>query len=358
MRTFTIFVFICLFTIYPAQTQCTDTFLDTREVTLDQSERLLNQLQSATRLSNDRLVVTTDDPGVFLFESSGMFVRQLGAAGQGPFEYENPTILRAYDNTIAIWDAGNMKVIVYDQEGNSVNEWTGFTWAVDDFAIREGVLYSYYAGVNAPYLRIWDLEAEKMIAEYDDEESVERAALSQMQGSGSLALHNDALYALDPASPSVRQYDVSEGTVARYPIDDDAFALAALEASNIDELNAQFADVMQFGLSSSRSYQVFALESALLAVLQHGSISYDAPLFEDGRPNTDARMELYDRYLHVYQMTHDGDTAQCQRIDIDIERTQNDAPILGPTPRGFLYHEVRSTDDDVEYVLTEYMLPQ
>jgi hypothetical protein len=264
--------------------------------------------------------------------------------------------VRAYDSTIAVWDAGTMKVIVYDQEGNSVNEWTGVTWAVADFAIHYGVFHSYYGSVGAPYLRIWDLEAEEMIAEYDDAESVERAALSQIQGSGSLAFHNDALYALDPASPSVQQYDVSEGTVARYPIDDGAFELAALEASSIDELNAQFADVMQFGLSSSRSYQVFALESALLAVLQHGSISYDAPLFEDGRPNTDARMESYDRYLHVYQMTHDGDAAQCQRIDIDIERTQNDSPILGPTPRGFLYHEVRSTDNDVEYVLIEYML--
>jgi hypothetical protein len=325
---------------------------------LDQSEQLLGQLQSAARLPNGRIAVSTADPGIFLFEADGTFIRQIGQSGRGPSEYQNPSVVRPYGSNIAIWDAGNMKVTVYDQAGDSVEEWTGFTWSVADFAIRDSVFYSYYASVDAPYLRIWDLEAKEMIAEYDDAESVERAALSQMQGSGSLALYNDALYALDPASPSVQQYDVSEGTVTRYPVDDDTFALADLEASSIDALNAQFADVMQFGLSSSRSYQVFTTESAVLAVLQHGSISYDAPLFENGRPNTDARMESYDRYLHVHQMTHDGDATRCQRINIDIERSQNDHVILGPTPRGFLYRTIRETSDGADYVLTEYTLPQ
>jgi len=338
--------------------ECANSFLSTEKAVLDQSEQPLGQLQSATQLPNGRIVVSTDDPGVFLFESDGTFIRQIGQSGRGPSEYQNPSVARPYGSNIAIWDAGNMKVTVYDQAGDSVEEWTGFTWGVADFAIRDGVFYSYYASVDAPYIRIWDLEAEEMIAEYDDSASVKRAALSHMEGSGDLALHDDALYALDPASPSVQRYDVAEGRVARYPLDDDAFTLADLEASSIDELDAQFADVMQFGLSSSRSYQVFTTESAVLAVLQHGFISYDAPLFENERPNADARMESYDRYLHVHQMTHDGDATQCERIDIDIERTQNDAPILGPTPHGFLYHEVRSTDDDVEYVLTEYMLPQ
>ena len=304
-----------------ADAQCTDTFLDTRDITLDQSEQSLGQLQSATRLPNDRLVVTTADPGVFLFESDGTFLRQLGAAGRGPSEYQNPTVVRAYDANIAIWDAGNMKITVYNQEGDTVNEWTGFTWSVADFAIHGGVLYSYYASVNAPYLRIWDLDAEEMIAEYDDEESVERAALAQMQGTGSLALRDGSIYALNPAEPSVQQFDVADGDVARYPIDDAAFAMRALEASSIRELDPMFAEVIEFNLSSSRSYKVVATQSALLTVMQHGTITYDAPLFRNnGMPNTDARMESYNRYLHVHQLTYEGEATRCQRIDIDIEQ--------------------------------------
>jgi len=342
----------------PAHAQCTDTFLDTRDVTLDQSEQLLGQLQSATRLPNDRLVVTTADPGVFLFEPDGTFVRQLGAAGQGPFEYQNPKVVRPYGSDIALWDAGNMKVTVYDQEGNSVKEWTGFTWAVADFSIHDGMFYSYYGGTRAPYLRIWDLEAEEMIAEYDDEESVGRAALSQMQGTGSLAFHDGSIYALNPAEPSVQQFDVADDDVVHYPINDAAFTMEPLEASSISELNSMFAEVMEFGLSSSRSYKVFATPSALLAVMQHGTITYDAPLFENGRPNADARMESYNRYLYVHQLTYEGEATRCQRIDIDIERAQNDHVILGPTPHGFLYRTIRETSGDVEYVLTGYTLPE
>lgn len=361
LRLATILSFTCAFwlTFSPVHAQCNETFLDTLEVTLDQSEQLLGQPQSATRLSNDRLVVTTADPGVFLFESDGSFVRQLGAAGQGPFEYQNPSIVRAFNDNIAIWDAGNMKVTVYSQEGDTVSEWTGFTWGVADFAIHDGVLYSYYGSVDAPYLRIWDLEAEEMIAEYDDEESVERAALAQMHGTGSLALHDGSIYALNPAESSVQQFDVADGDVVRYPINDTAFTMEPLEASSISELNSMFAEVMEFSLSSSRSYKVVATPSALLTVMQHGTITYDAPLFRNnGMPNPDARMESYNRYLHVHQLTYEGEATRCQRIDIDIEQVQNDHVILGPTPHGFIYRTIQETNDDVEYVLTEYALPQ
>lgn len=355
------FVFFLAILTLPlhADAQCTDTFLDTREITLDQSEQLLGQLQSATRLPNDRIVVSTDNPGVFLFESDGSFIRQLGQLGQGPFEYQNPNLVRSYGSDIAVWDAGNNKVIIYNHEGETVNEWTSLTWSVADFAIHDGVFYSYYSSVDAPYLRIWDPEAEEMIAEYDDEESVERAALAQMQGTGSLALHDGSIYALNPAESSVRKFDVADGDVVRYPINDTAFTMKPLEASSIRELNSMFDRVVDFGMSSSRSYHVTATESALLGVLQHGKITYDAPLFtNDGRPNPDARMESYDRYLHVHQMTHDGEATRCQRIDIDIEQSQNDHVIIGPTTSGFLYRTIRETDADVEYVLTEYMLPQ
>ena len=337
------------------QAECADSFLDTRQVTLDQSEQVLGNIASATALPSEEIVIATDDPGVFVFESDGTFVRQLGQPGQGPFEYQNPTIVRAYDDNIAIWDAGNMKVTVYDQEGNSVNEWTGFTWSIADFEIRDGILYSYYGSVDAPYLRIWDLEAEEMIAEYDDAVSAERAALTQMEGSGSLAFQEDRLYALDPSATAIQQYDMSQETETQLSIDDPAFELASLDVSTPDELG--FEDAMQFGISSSRSYHITATESALLAVLQHGTVTYDAPLFENDQPNPNARMESYDRYLHVYRLTHEGEATDCERIDIDIEQAQSDHVIMGPTPRGFLHRTIEETGADMEYVLTEYMLP-
>ena len=339
-----------------AFSECADSFLSTQEIVLDQSEQLLGQLQSATRLPNARIVASTDDPGVFLFESDGTFVRQLGQPGQGPFEYQNPTIVRAYKDHIAIWDAGNMKVTVYGDDGTDIEEWTGFTWSITDFAIRDGVLYSYYGSLSAPYLRVWDLEAEEMIAEYDDAESVERAVLTQMEGSGSVSLHGDYLYALDPSNPAVHQYSLSDETETQLGIDDDAFSIPSTDASTVDELG--FEEAMMFGMSSSRSYKVYALESSLLTVLQHGSVSYDAPLFDNGQPNPNARMESYDRYLHVYDMTHEGEVERCQRIDIDIEQAQSDHVLIGPATDGFFFRTLEETDTDIEYVLTEYSLPQ
>ncbi|MES3628837.1 MAG: hypothetical protein PPP56_01580 [Longimonas sp.] len=354
-----------------ASAQCTDQFLETEDIVLDQSEQLLGPIQSATMLPNGQLAVVTEDPGVFLFDADGSFVRQLGKSGQGPFEYGNPSIVRAHGENIAVWDGGRsvqmrggdvvsggtggMKIIVYGTDGAPVDEFSGITWSVSDFVISDSVVYTYQSGARKPFVRAWDTEVrEEVDLSIDEEATIERVALHMQSGSGTLAHYGDHLLFMDPSVSAVQRYDLASETTDRLAIDDPAFRLGALNVDDQDALNADPFAALAFGMESSSSYRTVAADNAILAILKHGRVTYNPPLVQDGRPNPNAELDTFDRYLHVHRLGDAGEAEACEHIDIDPEATQTDAPIVGPTPQGFLYLEQRMNEGDIDYVLRAF----
>lgn len=62
------------------------------------------------------------------YDSTGHFVRQIGRKGGGPGEYDRPIGLDVMpDGRLAIWDAGQQRVNIYDTAGTFVSSWRAET---------------------------------------------------------------------------------------------------------------------------------------------------------------------------------------------------------------------------------------
>ncbi|MFQ5537589.1 MAG: hypothetical protein ACE5GJ_09080 [Gemmatimonadota bacterium] len=60
------------------------------------------------------IVVDAGSPGVYRYDSAGVFLGALGRAGQGPGEYRQPVGAEVLaDGRVVVWDPGNGRVVLY-----------------------------------------------------------------------------------------------------------------------------------------------------------------------------------------------------------------------------------------------------
>lgn len=362
-----IIIFIC----GTSHAQCSDAFLETRRIVLDQESRALGAVESAAVLPEGSIAVATADPGIFLFTDDGILVRQIGHAGRGPFEYQGSLTVRAADDDIAVWDAGNRKLLLFTSEGKGIREWSRLGRAVAEFSVEGDTLYAYHSGgINTEYVSIYHYRNQGTPADALGNAPGAHLPLSLLDGSGILS-YNDGpgllLYA-SPAMPVVHLYDVEKDSHILWKINDPNFDISAVsEYSGLENVSTDVLGAAEHALQSSRFYFLQTFGEQVLSVLQHGELTYEKSLSGmvseqagggTARSYDAGGIETYTRYFNVHLHTLNGEPVACESLSFAKEEIASDSPIVGPTPRGFLVLSTRSTADDVEYVLTEHFVPE
>ena len=370
-------VFVLFLFAPPAHAQCTDTFLDPHAVILDQETQVLGSLRDAARLPDGRIAVATVDPGVFLFDADGGFLQQLGSPGQGPFEYLNPTLVRPAGDGVAVWDAGNRRLLTFQSDGAPEDEWTGFGRAVSNFALQGDTLYLHHSGASTdPYVGVYTRghrgEALTCVGAHPEG----HAALSFIGGAAPMAPgpEGGVRYA-SPAALAVYAYDATHdathGERLAYRIADPAFDTSPVDAFPRREDIGNPMEAIQQATQSSHFRALHATPDGALAVVKHGRVVYertmeealrDAETTAQGRTvgssmDMGAVVENTIRH-HVHHIAADGTPQGCQTLRFSGGEDALRMALLGPTPRGFFLYTERMTSSDVDYVLTEYALPE
>lgn len=354
--------------------ECTDHFLETREIALDQDEQLLGEVNSAAQLDDGSFAVATEDPGVFLFDADGSFIRMLGRAGQGPFEYQGSLVVRATQQKVAVWDKGNRKLMEFAPDGTNLREWTQIGQNVSDFVVWNDTLYAYQSGgANEDYLMMYRHDArDEAIRRFGDAPG-EHFALALLDGSDPItydSARERVLYA-SPAEPIVHLYDPADDSQNKWRIEDPRFTTDAVRAyASFEDVNANILEASEQAFQSSRFYSLHTAGDNVLSVLQHGELIYERSFAEavaEGaamRGGTEGTLdvgnvETQTRVLHVRLHTPRGEVIACESLPLLEIETVNDSPIVGPTPQGFLVLNRRGSDGAaVDYILTEYYLPE
>lgn len=343
--------------------QCGDAFLDTRTVVLEQESQLLSTVESATMRPDGSLAVATADPGVFLFDSEGTLLRQLGRSGRGPSEYQGPLTVRSTGDDIAVWDAGNRKLLLFSSAGAPLREWTRIGRAVTDFALRGDTLYAYSGGIDEDYVSIYNYDNQNAPAVELGSAPGEHLPLSLLDGSGTLSYDDDRelLLFASPAEPVVYTYDPNADRHGSLRIADPDFTTAAVsEYTSLEDISANTLEAAEQAFRSSRFYFLQSVGDRVLSILQHGELVYDRSVSEaqatGGTESTldTGGVETYTRRLHVHLHTKDGNVLACESLSFSKDEIESDSPIVGPTPRGFLILTTQTKDDTIEYELTEY----
>lgn len=333
-----ILVGLLVLCVKTAGAQCTDEYLAFRTVMLDDSEEPLGNPESAAVLDNGRMAIATSNPAaVHLFNDTGRHITQISQHGSGPFEYQSPSIVRTNGRTVYVWDSQQMKLLSFDEDGDSVEEWTHFSQALSDFAVDDEALFGYRSGIRSgAFVTGQTMETgEERVS--TGETTDEHVVLSLLDGSGTIRAIESNLYFGSPAQASIYAYDVESGNTQVYDIEDHAFSVDEFEPG-IEAINSDREAVINYLTENSRFYKLNVLpDQSLLAVLQHGDITYDNEGLSD-----------FDRVLNVHHLSEDGEALACEQIELKFEQTGDD-PIIGYTSDGFIFLETEQDSGDLTY---------
>ena len=174
-----------------------------------------------------------------------------------------------------------------------------------------------------------------------------------------------AVYAYDATD------DATHGERLAYRIADPAFDTSPVDAFPRREDIGNPLEAIQQATQSSHFRALHATPDGALAVVKHGRVVYertmeealrDAETTAQGRTvgssmDMGAVVENTIRH-HVHHIAADGTPQGCQTLRFSGGEDALRMALLGPTPRGFFLYTERMTSTDVNYVLTEYALPE
>jgi len=154
---------------------------------------LFGNIESFDILNDEHFVVTTTKPSnIIIFDRDGNQIKQIGEIGRGPYEYQNPSLIRIHNNKIFVWDAGLLKLIVYDKLGNPIDEYSDFKFGIKDFKVIKNLVCFYFGGGFSGLVGVYDLMKKKYVFR-GGKASEEHLLLNLNKGAGGLALFKDGL---------------------------------------------------------------------------------------------------------------------------------------------------------------------
>jgi hypothetical protein len=310
----------------------------------------LGRITSAATLPDGSFVVATASPAVYRFSQSGQRITKIGRSGPGPFEYQSPSIVRTDGERIAVWDSDALKLITYGPDGKALNEWsTMVSQAVSDLVLSGDSLFAYHSGgLRRGYVRGYSLKQEEPLFRIG-KAPIEHAVLMMLAGSGALSLSPDTLYFASAAEPVVHSFSLDTRAAGELAVADPSFEVGDAGFASISEIGANRKEAIKFISTNSRFYELNTFRTSILAVLEHGTVSYGSK-----------QLRAHDRHLHVHHLSKRGSSLACERIELDFtEGEVGTDPIVGRSDRGFLVVQTREASDDRDfgYVLTEWRVP-
>jgi hypothetical protein len=134
---------------------------------LQETPEPIGQVVSFDMIDEDQFVIATESPSrIYKYDMQGRQLQAIGATGRGPFEYVSPSVVRvSKEKEVYLWCNVQLKLIVFDTEGNPLTEYKDFIHAVGDFAIFGKQVFFYNKGVSdGSFIDIYCLEARQFVA--------------------------------------------------------------------------------------------------------------------------------------------------------------------------------------------------
>lgn len=176
---------------------------------LNENIDFLGEISSFDMIDESRFVVSTVNPSnIYIYYKEGNQVKNININGKGPFELLNPSIIKYYKNKIYIWGSNQLKLLTFDLNGNSINEHTGFKYAIKDFIIYKNYVLFYESGGPKEYISIYDLNKNKYIKKFGNA-SNEHLILDVYSCSGGMALWNDKLFYCSSDELSIHNININ-----------------------------------------------------------------------------------------------------------------------------------------------------
>ena len=258
-----------------------DGLLRLAEVTrlrLDESLTYLSDVSAIAHFDDGAFVVASKQvASVIVYNADGKQRRIIGRWGQGPGEYETPSLVRVDGRRVFVRDDGQSKYIAYDSSGTLKAEWRGLVSGPQDFDVS-GPLVVGLTGQSFDYL-VQGINTETGDTLRAAPSSVEVASWHVVEGAGKAALSGRTFYYAYPNENAFHALDLGAMTDESVALPAEGFRQATYPFDGYEDINRSFGDgrMLRYVFKNSRVEGVRILDDYVVAVRADGEL----PLAED-----------------------------------------------------------------------------
>lgn len=224
------------------------------------------------------VIIHRSPDGVSVMNSQGGLEAQLGRSGRGPFEWRSPAFVQYIDGEIIIWDAGNLKFLIFDENFEPVREDIGIRHSIRGFYYKNENLLSVYnqPAHESEFIHIYERTSSGEIAlkNKTGDLSKEGEIMLFREMMGGLLWNEDDLIWADPALPGFFVYKTEENEQLEFTFRDNLFSVQSWNEHPV-MTRETLHKIEEYLFSNSRIISLQKMENHILIEVEH---------FQDGDP--------------------------------------------------------------------------
>lgn len=264
--------------------------------TFNENTDLIGGIHTLSFINEDTLVVSTVNPAnIYIYSSNGNQIKKIGKLGNGPGEFMSPNIIKVFDNQIYVWDSDNLKLIIYNKNGDYVSQYGNFAKAIKDFVIYDNFICFYYAGGHSNIIGIYDLPNQKFIHQ-GIKASQEHILLNVNNCAGGLIIDENFLVYFSADELTLNSLNLNDFESINKTILDNEFKVASIQSAN-DIINNSPNKMIEYLMENSFVRDVYQTDKEYIIHYEIGSINYN----EDNSFNNSERKN---KFLFINKKTY------------------------------------------------------
>jgi hypothetical protein len=223
-------------------------------------------------MDENHFVVSTVNPSsIFIYTLDGKQIKEITKVGSGPFEYITPSIVRGYNKKIYVWCNQQLKLVVYDMDGNGIQEYSFFDKAINNFELCGDYVIMYVTGGYRDYfIKIVDLKKEKEVFA-TGEKTNEHIMLSLMYISGGLSASGDIIYYGCPDKLTLRKINLQNFAETLFvAVKDKDFSVEPVTEEPMNIINTKRDKAIDYVGTNSIVMGVFATSKYIILKAENG----------------------------------------------------------------------------------------
>lgn len=202
-----------------------------------------------------------------LYDKEGSQMKRFGQYGEGPGEYMLPEKLCITSKYVYVWCKESLKLLMYDLDGNFVNEYRYFKHAIQNFVVWEDkyVCFLLNGDIEDKRIDVYEIEKNRSVwAAYHKNNVDDIFSVSSF--SGGITIVDNKLYWCYPSSICLYEYDLETACPDRkemksYSYMDTQFSVDIKNAPPKEELNRDPRKIFNFIRNNSRTTQMFNMNN-------------------------------------------------------------------------------------------------
>lgn len=232
----------------------------------------ISEILSVQPVGEFFVIIHRNRNGVSVMNNTGELETQLGTIGRGPFEWQRPAFIQYLNGEIAIWDAGNLKFMIYDEYFEPVREEYGFQYSIRGFNRNATDWIAVYdqPGNQKEFVYIYEKVADQRFSVKESLGAISEEGRIKLFSEmiGGVLWNGDDLIWVDPAVPGFSVFDSEENKTNEFILNDNLFSVDTWDEPQ-EMTQRTFNKIEEYLFSNSRIVSLQKLKDHILIEVEH-----------------------------------------------------------------------------------------